>query len=379
MISVLGSEIGRGHPFYLDGTLRALRRAGRDHWITRQSDVFRISRGVSRAAWDLVHTLYRVAGKGGPVAALYGRLRKDSDYNRDSPLLKLLGADLRAWTAAPGIVLVDHPAVVGALGGRADVWYVHGEMIAPPEAIVRRATRIFVPTEETAGDFMRGGMSPQRLVVTGICIENELVPTALEGIEARRGRIAGAGPLTVAFFSSGAEPPRHVEALVAAATALGREGKHRAWVFARRHGRLLVALEEAGGGAIPPGVEVRTFHDRSSLDQVTASAFGEIDCVVSPPHERSNWAAALATPFFLVGPDIGPFAPRNRDLLLRRGVAAELGLEQARDFSTWLDDLRREGLLQRMSNLSGGVPYRGFERIAEVLAAECERRAGGGG
>ena len=363
----------------MDGTLRALKRAGRDHWITRESDVFRVSRGGARAAWDLVHKLYRVAGRGGPISEFYARLRKDSDYNRDSVLLRVLGDDLRKWAAEPGMVLVDHPAVVGALGGRADVWYVHGEMIAPPEAIVRRATRVFVPTEETAGDFMRGGMSPQRLVVTGVCIENELVPTALEGIEARRERIGGPGPLTVAFFSSGAEPPRHVEALVAAASAIGREGKHRAWVFARRDGLLLTALAAAGGGAIPDGVEVRTFHDRLSLDQITASAFGEIDCVVSPPHERSNWAAALATPFFLVGPDIGPFAPRNRDLLLRRGVAAELSLEQARDFSNLLDDLRREGQLQRMSNLSGGVPYRGFERIAEVLTAECERRASAGG
>jgi hypothetical protein len=245
-------------------------------------------------------------------------------------------------------------------------------MVAPPEAIVWRAARIFVPLEETAGEFVRGGVEPGRVLVTGICIENELLPGALTGLEERRRRIAGSRPLTVAFFSSGAEPPPHVDTLVAGAAALAAEGRHRPVVFARRGGRL-----ERAAARVTRAPELVAYTGREDLDRRTAERFGEIDLVASPPHERSNWAVALGAPFLLVGPDTGPFAPRNRDLLLRRGVATELSPAAARRMPAWLDQLRAEGHLARMSSRSGGVPIRGFQRTAELLIEEVERRRAG--
>jgi len=369
MLSFLGSEIGRGHPFYLDGVLRALEASGRADLVTRRADVFSVSAGSSLAAWKAVRTLYGIAGRGGVVSGAYLRLRGGTSYDDDSLALRVLGRDLRRWAGREGIVVVDHPALVGALGDRADVFYVHGEMVAPREAIVRRAARVFVPLEETAGEFMRGGVHPERLPVTGICIENELLPGAAQVRDARRARIAGDAPLTVAFFSSGAEPPVHVETLAAGAGSLAAGGRHRAVVFARRGGR----LERTAGAASPPP-EIIPFESRAELDRVTAERFPEIDVVVSPPHERSNWAVALGIPFLLVGPDIGPFAPRNRDLLLRRGVAAELPLAHARVLAPRFEALRADGQLRRMSDMSGGASFRGFPRIAELLIEECERR-----
>lgn len=369
MISFLGSEVGRGHPFYLDGLLHAL-RGQRESVIERVADVFGVSRGLSLLAWRSVRASYGIAGRGGPLAAVYHRLRGATDYDRDSALLGILGRDLRRWAGNRGLLVVDHPAVVGALGGRDDVWYLHGEMAAPPEAIVHRAARIFVPTEETAGRFVRGGIPPERLLVTGICVEPALVPGAPAAAEARCARISGGGALTLGFFSSGAEPARHVAALAAGA-ASGEAAGHRAIVFARRGGRLDAAVRRAA-----PAVEIVGFEDRAELDRVTAGRFAELDAVVSPPHERSNWAGALGMPFLLVGPDVGPFAPRNRSWLLQAGVAAEVGSEEAaRHLGTTVDELRSSGRLRRMSERGIGPPFRGFERAADILIRETERRA----
>jgi len=365
-ISVLGSEIGRGHPFYSDGLLRALREK-HPGLLARHSDVFAVSRGMARAAWNSVRASYRLAGKGGPVAALYHRVRGNVDYNRESALLRTLGRDLRSWAGDDGIVVVDHPAVVGALGGRPDVWYFHGELVAPPEAMVHKAVRIFVPREEVAGEFIRGGLHPEQMLVTGVCVEQGLIADAFANAQARRDRISGDGPLTAAFFSSGAEPEAHVRALAAGAAAVAGS-RHRAIVFVRRGG----ALERAvtGGAA-----EVVRFDGRADLDARTEERFAELDAVVSPPHERSNWAVALGVPFFLVGPDIGPFAPRNRSLLLRSGVAAEIADEdEAAQLDALIDDLRAKRLLLRMSEMGAGGPVDGFRRAARMLEAEVRRR-----
>lgn len=374
-VSLLGSEIGRGHPFYSDGLVRALELAGRGDVLARRASVFQVSRGLSLAAWKAVRASYRTAGRGGAVSSLYHRLRGTMDYDRESFLLRVLGRDLKRWAGEDGVVVVDHPAVVGALGGRADVWYFHGELVAPPEAVVRRAARVLVPREDVAGEFVRGGLRPEQVLVTGVCVENELVDGAPGWASARRERIRSGAPLTIAFFSSGAEPVAHVETLAAGAAAVAAS-PHRAIVFAARGGRLEAAVrrEAARTGSAP---EVVTFDGRAELDRLTAERFALFDAVVTPPHERSNWAVALGVPFLLVGPDIGPFAPRNRALLLGSGVAAEIAdAADARKLPETIERLRADGRLLRMSENGADPAPRGFRRAAELLADEVTRRGG---
>lgn len=373
VISFLCSEVGRGHPFYLDGVVRALAALEREDLIARRSSVFEVSRGLSLAAWKSVLLSYRMAGWGGPAPALYRLLRGRVDYDRRSLLLEVLGRDLRRWAGDSGLVVVDHPLLVGALGGRPDVWYVHGELVAPRESVVRGAARIFVPQEEVAAAFVRSGASPSRLVVTGLCIEPELALGAADQRSKRRQRIGSTDPLTLAFFSSGAEPRPHVRLLATAAFAVARSG-HRAIVFADRGGRLERAFRRRPrGSTMEP--ELVGFSGRGELDRLTAERFPTVDVVVAPPHERSSWALALGVPFFLVGPDIGPYAPRNRALLLEKGVAVELRSEvDAAELPRRLDALRRSGALLRLSERGEAGPLGGFEKSARHLAEEAARR-----
>lgn len=342
--------------------------------VVERTDVFAVSEGLSRRAWEIVRRGYFLAGRGGAAAALYRWARRNASYERPSPLMHWLGRDLRRWAGSGGVVVVDHPAVAGALRGRPDVWYMHGEMAAPPEAFVRSASRIFVPLEETAEVFVQGGVDRDRLVVTGVCIERGLLSGAVEAIAARRERLAGNGPLTIAFFSSGAEPVAHVRALAVGSCAIAHERAHRAVVFAKWGGRLEAAVraESQRTGAEP---QIVFFRSRGDLDEATAQAFPSIDLVVSPPHERSNWAVALGVPFFLVGPDLGPFAPRNRALLKARGVAAEIQYAlEAVALPARIARMRREGLLAKMSARATGPDPGGFAVVARSIALELERR-----
>ena len=375
MISFLSTEIGRGHPFYLDGVVGALEAAGRGDLAARRSDPFAISRGASAWAWRTVRGAYQIAGQGGVVSEFYRRLRGGVNYERPSPFLRALGRDIRRWAGRRGIVVVDHPSLVGALHGRDDVWYFHGELAVPEESIVHGAARVFVPRDETAGAFIRGGIHPERLLVTGVCIERGLVPLGFEQMVARRRRLdrEARAPLVVAVFSSGAEPRVHVETMAAAAVALATDG-HRVLVFAARGGRLEEAVGRARD-ATSGSLEIVGFAGRDELDRVTRERFRAFDVVISPPHERSNWAVALGLPFLLVGPDIGPFAPANRSILLRAGVAAEIeSLDEARALPARLSEWRAAGRLRSMAEAGCGVSFRGFDRAAELLVEEAARR-----
>lgn len=364
-MSWLCSEIGRGHPFYLDGLIHAVRAAGRDDLLARRADVFSVSRGLAHAAWHAVRATYQLAGRGGLVAGAYRRARDRVRYDEPSPLLRLLGRDLRRWAGRAGIVVVDHPLLVGALGTRRGVWYMHGEAVAPPESIVGTAARILVPSEKTAEVFVRGGVARPRLTITGVCVEPGLVPTAEVARRRRRARVTGSAPLTVAVFSSGAEPTAHVEALRGAAVALAEAG-HLVWVFARRGGRLERAVTERAVAS--PRPVVIPFEGRPQLDRDTADRFERIDLMIGPPHERSNWALALGLPLLMVGPDVGTFAPLNRAHLVSAGVARALEFRgQAAGVPAQVAELRHSGRLARMIDAGTGVGYNGFDRAAAAL------------
>lgn len=384
-IDILYTNIGRGHPFYLDGVIEALSRDGKIECVHSKTDVFDISRGLVLAAWRLARWLYTQSGSTGVTGTMYRRLRSHGPIDADSFLIRLLGRDLSRHYPHDNPLLVAHPILVAALRGRKNILYQHGELVTPEESVVAGADCVFVPTDEVADLFHQAGYARDQIMVTGLCIEPGLVDSAADACEARQTRMEETDQLTGAFFSSGAEPTPHVIRLVRAICSHVQAGG-RTLVFARTGGRLatsvshkfqgcctLVTAEDydSSGSNHSHQLILATFDSRAQENCLVAQMFNQFDFLVAPSHERSNWAMGLGLPMFIVGPAIGPFAPLNRNLMLKAGVGVEIAtVRDAETFSTNLEEHRKSGSLLAMSRAGWGrVSIDGFTQVAAHLAS----------
>jgi hypothetical protein len=176
-----------------------------------------------------------------------------------------------------------------------------------------------------------------------------------------------------------------VAAALSTATAGGT-----AVVFAREHGWLHTHFVAAARKATLPwqivtpanpplrslsGSALILYQSREQLEQRTQPLFEYIDYVVSPAHERTNWALGLNLPMYVVTPNIGPFAPRNHALLLRHEACHTIeDLNTAGQFSDLLSRHRDRGLLSAMTER----PQRyhnteGFSHAARALGSLVRR------
>lgn len=388
-ITLLYANIGRGHPFYLDGIVEALIRSEALNLVRRELDVIDLSHGVSRLGWRSARWLYQKGSSGRVIGSVYRRLRKRSDYNRDSLALRLMGRDIRAAFAGDGDpLIVAHPTLVGILRNKPELIYQHGELVTPKEAVVRGASTVLVPTPEAAEPFCAvGGYQSENVVVTGLCIEPALIRQASDAFAARTARYGtGDEPMIGAFFSSGAEPSVHVTRLIAAAHSVVMAGG-RAIIFAQNNRDFAKRAERAfvkrkipfesieSTDAIPtdlpPALIVR-HRNRREENILTARLFSLFDYFVGPPHERSNWALGLGLPMFIVGPDIGPFAPLNRRLLLDSGAAQAIEASMdAHLLGARIERLRAKGTMATMAQAGWGHrEINGFARIAAFLVSK---------
>lgn len=345
-------------------------------------DVFEISRGLALAGWKTARWLYRYGASSRVIGALYNRLRQTNDYNRRSLLIELMGRDIRKRLSDWHTVLVSHPSLVGMLARRADLIYQHGELVVPEEARVLGASLVIVPTQQAADRFFDAGYQPERVFVSGLCIEPPFVRQAEDVYRQRRLRVETGESLTGAFFSSGAEPKAHVDTIVrAAASAVERRGK--VIIFAQRHGRLANAaamlfrdrsmplLHLDSSSQLPvviPSALLVEFASRREESILTARFFAHFDYLATPSHERTNWGMGLGLPMFIVGPSIGPFSPLNRALLLEHGVGIDIEDKHCDQFGELISRLVSSNRLIEMIDRGWGIhPIDGFERIADEL------------
>ncbi len=383
-VHFLYTNIGRGHPFYLDGILEALIRQGSIGLVRKETDVFELSRGGAKLAWHAVRLLYRHGSSPGVISSLYRKVRSGVDYNRPGMMLRLMGRDIRRYfLESPHPLVVAHPTLAAILRGKPHLLYQHGEVVTPSEAVVNGATTVFVPASDAAQPFLNAGYEPSQVVVTGLCIEPSLVKQAADAFSQRLERMSGRAPLVGAFFSSGAEPKPHGEKILRAIASLA-EGEGKGILFARRNGWLARTAEKYfRRSAVPytvidattgfptelPSVVLVFFRNRREENSFTARLFPWFDYLVAPAHERTNWGLGLGLPMFILTPTIGPFAPLNREKLLREGVAGEITTEnEAENFAERIARLRADGELSRMAKAGWGkYPLDGFERIAKFL------------
>jgi len=362
-VDFLYTDIGRGHPHYLDGIIACMDPAR----VGRVCSVFDACRGMGLQGWRLARRLYRSGPSIAVVPALYSRLRRSADFDRPGMLLKSMGRSLREPSLGRDAPLVvAHPMLVGLLRDRPGLFYQHGELAVPPDAVVRGPHHVFVPDAEAADVFVGAGLGAEQVSVTGLCIEPGLADKANAAFAERQSRLAAGQPLTGMFFSSGAEPRSHVSALVAAAVAASREG-HTTMLMARRGGRLQKTAERVlrREGA---GVVLGTYETRDDLNRQTEARLPSLDFFVAPSHERTPWAMGLGLPMFVVDPPVGTFAPLNRERLLREGVAMALDSAGAGTFGETVTRMCHAGTLQGMAQAGWGrYDINGFRTIAERL------------
>ncbi|PWB72018.1 hypothetical protein C3F09_07130 [candidate division GN15 bacterium] len=384
-ITFLYLNIGRGHPFYLDGIIEAMVRRGEIGLVRQQQDVFEIARGLSAAAWRATRWLYRTAPSHPTIGSVYHWLRRTNDYNEDGAALSILGRDLRRqFAAGADPLIVSHPTLIGILRNRPVLIYQHGELAAPMESLVLGAELVFVPTSEQAEHFVHAGYRQEQVIITGLCIEPPLVKQAADSYQARLRRIQADSPLTGVYFSSGAEPKPHVQAIVQASLSSIKAG-YRAIVFAQHGDRLATAILRACDKAKVPvhrvsanmaelpisySIALVEHHSRREENALTARFLPNADFFVSPAHERTNWALGLGLPMFILEPCFGPFAPINRRILLEHDVAVDLaGESRVWSFGEKISSMRASGQLLHMSRRGWGkYPINGFDAIAALLA-----------
>lgn len=383
MINAVYLEIGRGHPFYLDGVLEALNKRGIPYSMTEVAD---ISRGAARIGWKLVNKTYELGARGGLTSHLYRKARQRRKPENYGILERTLAREIRALSkATPGIYLVSHPLLVPMISPQRKVLYVHGEIAAPGEAAVSCAEVIFVPLQETKAAFVEIGLDPSRIIVSGLCIEPGLTEKANDSFEKRCERLARKEVLTGAFFSSGAEPPLHIRKIAKALKSL-RESGQSAIVFCKAGGRLereirnclkvkpRLASSQSSKiceDMLNDQLRAYSFSSREEENALMTQLFEQFDYLVSPSHERTNWALGLGLPFFILYPLIGSYAPLNRKFLLDAGAAKELRDDHSAESLGRFISVKnnREALLQMAESNFGKYNIDGFNAIADYIDA----------
>ncbi len=363
-LAAVCSDIGRGHPAYLDSVLKALAAA------TGSSVPRHTCRRFTNLAWQALRAGYRLGGLGGPATWLYNQLRLSAA--RPAPLLlPLLGSELRQEFAGfKGICLVDHPLLAHILSRTCSVAYLHAELAAPAVAAVPQAWQTFVPLEYTAARLEALGVPRRRITVTGLVVEPELLPDAEAAFSARLGRLQSDAPLTVGLFSSGAYPRPHVNRILAATVSLARAGHFSVlfwgsgWLRAARLRRVLCRL-----GVPETSARIVWSENRQTETARTAELMPKLDLMIAAAHERTNWAVGLGLPMFALLPNIGPFARENFAFAAEQGVCLPLGTTaQAHRLAETLTRLRTSGQLTRMAERGfGRFSVTGADAIASCL------------
>lgn len=386
-LNVLYTNIGRGHPYYLDGIVESLKIKYPDEIKLNIVDPFLLSRGLSLKLWRLIRWLYRAGSQGGIIGRLYSGLRKGRRPGRYGLLEKLLARDIRKHLKKEYFsTLVAHPILVPMISDIVDVYYQHGEIAVPDEAIVEGSRSVFVPLKISKNKFQSAGLPKNNIIMTGLCIERQLIEKAADYFEQRLSRIKSGSPLCGGIFSSGAEPVRHIEKIKLIIDSVKKSGG-RVCLFCKKGGFLekliktdlklkilqnIEDLEEFESIIRSENIVAVSHKNRKEENDFLVQLFKYLDYFVAPSHERTNWAIGLGLPMFILSPAIGTFSPLNREYLLERGVALDLDTNQkAIDFGETLSDLVKNGTLFKMvQNGFGKYDVNGFESIADYLKTE---------
>jgi len=383
VLNIIYTNIGRGHPFYLDGIVRRLEASYADRIEINIENVFGLSTGMARYAWKLIRYLYHAGSQGGAVGFVYDILRKKRSAGGDGIAVRILSRGIREFVNQNRYpTLVAHPLLVTMISDIVPVYFVHGEHAVPDEAAVKGAKQVFVPTENAAAAFINKGVGEDITHITGLCIEEELAAGAKLCFENRMERLSGEQPPIGGFFSSGAEPEAHVDKIIRMLISL-KNADMKAVVLCKQGGRFEKALKKnlriniieskfPDGESSIRSIAAISYESRDELDELSARISPHFDYIVAPSHEKTNWALGLGLPIFILHPIIGTFSPLNRKILVDSKTAFDIDtFEKASGFSSILMRLKNDGILRKMAtNGFGRNEIDGFLKIASFLVDE---------
>jgi hypothetical protein len=317
---------------------------------------------------------------------LYNALRRRAGTPSSGGIaIDVLGRDLRyALECFSGICLVAHPVVARIASDVCRTWFIHGEIAAPPECAVQGVEKIFVPLESAGKRLVEAGADPKAVAVTGLIVEPDLAAGAEDASHSRLRRIDSGDPLTIGFFTSGAYPREHMRKMEIAAGSVIKGGM-RAVIFCGTKRSVFRRLRTVVSDWNVPVIEyeaelasdgisgdsnwrvmlVRGSTRREATDRAIR-LLPSLDAFVAAAHERTNWAAGLGIPMWMLLPHIGTFAPENFAFATELGVALPLATDaDAAALGRSNELARSNGDLARMAGRGfGELPIDGARRIA---------------
>lgn len=379
-ILFLYTEIGRGHPTYIDGIIEML-ELKHSNLKFHRTNVFKLSTGLSLSLWKLIKVIYYIGARGGVISNLYNRFRKSvKPGNGNSLLVQLLGKKIiKHLRGFSGIIIVAHPILAQILGPRFNVVYQHGELVVPDEAMVMNCLKIFVPLKTAFDKFKKAGIPSDNIWVVGQCIENCLILNSIDSITKRLERLKSAKKLHAAIFSSGANPPSHISKIIMIADSLIDHG-HKVTIFTGNSVKFRKKLIDhfsqnniniSNTLSSDNKLKIIFSENRKIENESVSEIFPQIDFFVAPAHERTNWCIGLGIPQFILCPHFGSFAPLNAQFALKQGVAIEIKDNlTAQNFSQLIDELKISGELERMIiNGQGRHEINGFSETARLISS----------
>ncbi|MBD3381510.1 MAG: hypothetical protein GF404_04860 [candidate division Zixibacteria bacterium] len=382
-VSALYTDIGRGHPNYLDSVLRMLRPKLEDTpEKLAVTSVFKESHGFSRMAWKMVARMYRAGGRGGLVSRFYNNLRKNRKSSVQSGMIvKYLGRDLRRkYTGYDGVVLVAHPLLAQLLSDICRVWYVHGEIAWPVEFDLMRTEKIFVPLEITQDRMLAAGLMSAQFEITGLVLEPEIASKNNELRENRSRRIEAGREPTFAFFTSGAYPRYHQEQIISAIGHIltGRLGRV---ILSAGCDHRMVNWMKGKLAEFNPEADIEKFNrnesklivfglpERENLTLLELSLLETADIIIMAAHERINWTVGLGFPTILLTPDFGSFAPLNREFAREHGLLYDISNDDIRSgLDRFVQDYRARSKRLIFETTKFGLE--GASRISDIIVKE---------
>jgi len=123
------------------------------------------------------------------------------------------------------------------------------------------------------------------------------------------------------------------------------------------------------------GLKLVTRKTRQKDTQRAVQLIPSLDVFVAASHERTNWAAGLGLPMFVLFPLIGTFASQNFEFAQRQKVVYALDSpEKAKNLGGILRSLRQTGqLLQMAKNGFGAHSITGIDTAVAyfIKASKC--------